>query len=107
MPYSLATNDGKYVDTTGNAAQWFEFIRDAFDMLYKEGATHPKMMSIGMHMRLVGHPSRAAGLERVLDHVMAHNDVWIARRIEIARHWQHIYPYSGKGLNEQETSMRP
>jgi peptidoglycan/xylan/chitin deacetylase (PgdA/CDA1 family) len=107
VPYSLATNDAKYVATTGNAAQWFEFIRDAFDMLYKEGATHPKMMSIGMHMRLVGHPSRAAGLERVLDHVMAHNDVWIARRIEIARHWQHIYPYSGKGLNEQETSMRP
>ena len=100
VPYSLATNDGKYVAATGTSSQWFEFIRDAFDMLYKEGAHRPKMMSIGMHMRLIGHPARAAGLERVLDHVMRHKDVWVARRIDIARHWRQVYPYLGKGLNE-------
>ncbi len=56
-------------------------------MLYREGVSHPKMMSVGLHMRLSGHPSRAVGLERFLDHVMAHNDVWVCRREEIARHW--------------------
>jgi allantoinase len=100
VPYSLATNDGKYLTATGTSSQWFEFIRDAFDMLYKEGADQPKMMSIGLHMRLIGHPSRAAGLERVLDHVLRHQDVWIARRVDIARHWRQVYPYLGKGLNE-------
>jgi allantoinase len=100
VPYSLATNDGKYLAAAGTSSQWFEFIRDAFDMLYKEGAHHPRMMSIGVHMRLIGHPSRAAGLERVLDHVTKHKDVWVARRLDIAKHWREVYPYSGKGLNE-------
>jgi putative urate catabolism protein len=100
VPYSLTTNDGKYAATTGTASQWFEFIGDAFDMLYKEGARHPRMMSVGLHMRLIGHPSRAAGLERVLDHVMKHKDVWVTRRVDIANHWRKVHPYPGKGLNE-------
>jgi allantoinase len=58
------------------------------------------MMSVGLHMRLIGHPARAAGLERLLDHVMTYDGVWVARRLEIARHWAATHPYPGKGLNE-------
>jgi allantoinase len=100
VPYSLTTNDGKYAGWTGTSDQWFAFMRDAFDMLYKEGAKQPKMMSVGLHMRLIGHPSRAVGLERLLDYVMAKTGVWITRRIDIARHWIATHPYPGKGLNK-------
>ena len=100
VPYSLTNNDGKYAGWTGTSSQWFEFIRDAFDMLHKEGARRPKMMSVGLHMRLIGHPARAVGLERFLDYVMKQPDVWVARRIDIAEHWRTLHPYSGKGLNE-------
>jgi putative urate catabolism protein len=100
VPYSLVNNDGKYAGWTGNADQWFCFVRDAFDMLRQEGATHPKMMSVGLHMRLIGHPARAAGLQRLLDYMMRHEDVWITRRIDIARHWMSQHPYPGQGLNE-------
>lgn len=93
VPYSLTTNDGKLAGWMGTASQWFEFVKDAFDMLYKEGSRHPKMMSIGLHMRLIGHPARAAGLERVLDYVMKHNDVWVTRRIDIAKHWLKVHPF--------------
>ena len=64
-------------------------------MLYREGQTAPKMMSVGLHMRLIGHPARAAGLERFLDYVMGHEGVWITRRIDIARHWIDTHPYAG------------
>ena len=100
MPYSLTNIDGKYTGPIGTADDWFAFVRDAFDMLYREGATQPKMMSVGLHMRVTGHPARAAGLERLLDHMMQHDDVWIARRRDIARHWIVTHPYPGKGLNE-------
>jgi allantoinase len=75
-------------------------VRDGVDMLYREGAKQPKMMSVGLHMRLIGHPARAVGLERLLDYVMQHEGVWVTRRIDIARHWMQIHPYPGKGLNE-------
>jgi peptidoglycan/xylan/chitin deacetylase (PgdA/CDA1 family) len=100
VPYSLTNNDGKYVGWTGTSDEWFSFVRDAFDMLYKEGAEHPKMMSVGFHMRLIGHPARAVGLERLLDYMLAKTGVWITRRIDIARHWIAMHPYPGKGLNE-------
>ena len=61
-------------------------------MLHQEGAKHPKMMSVGLHMRLIGHPARAAGLARLLDYVMQHDDVWVTRRIDIARHWMDVHP---------------
>jgi peptidoglycan/xylan/chitin deacetylase (PgdA/CDA1 family) len=93
VPYSLAHNDGRFLSQTGTATQWFEFIRDGFDMLYKESARHPRMMSVGMHMRLIGNPSRAVGLERLLDHILKHKDVWLARRIDIARHWRQVHPF--------------
>ena len=100
VPYSLTNNDGKYMTGIGTSEQWFSFVRDAFDMLYREGKTQPKMMSVGMHMRLIGHPARAVGLERLLDYMQKHSGVWIAKRVEIARHWIKTHPYPGKGLNE-------
>jgi peptidoglycan/xylan/chitin deacetylase (PgdA/CDA1 family) len=92
VPYSLAHNDGRFVAQVATATQWFEFIRDGFDMLYKESARHPRMMSVGLHMRLIGNPSRAVALEMLLDHVMKRKDVWIARRIDIANHWRVVHP---------------
>lgn len=100
VPYSLTHNDGKYAGAVGTSEQWFQFIRDGFDMLYREGASQPKMMSVGLHMRLIGHPARAAGLERLLDHICKHEGVWITRRIDIADHWAQHHPYPGSGLNE-------
>ncbi len=101
VPYSLTNNDGKFpAGSIGNADQWFALVRDAFDVLYKEGATHPKMMSVGMHMRILGHPARTAGLWKLLDHIQKHSGVWVTRRIDIAKHWKATHPYPGKGLNE-------
>lgn len=93
IPYSLTNNDAKYAGWMGTGDDWFSFLRDAFDMLYAEGATAPKMMSVGLHMRLVGHPARAAGLQRFLDHVMRHEDVWVTRRIDIAKHWRQEHAF--------------
>src|SRR5262245_9097485 len=92
VPYSPAHNDAKFAPPPGTAAQWFESIRDGFDMLYRESKRQPRMMSVGMHMRLIGNPSRAVALERLLDHVMRHDDVWITRRVDIARHWRAVHP---------------
>jgi peptidoglycan/xylan/chitin deacetylase (PgdA/CDA1 family) len=100
VPYSLTNNDGKYAGWMGTSDEWFSFIRDAFDLLYEEGAEHPKMMSVGLHPRLIGHPARAMGLKRLLDYVQERQDVWITRRIDIAEHWARHHPYPGKGLNE-------
>ena len=93
MPYSLTNNDTKFVwGSLGTADNYFAWHRDAFDMLYAEGARAPKMMSVGLHARLIGHPARAAGLARFLDHVARHRDVWICNRIDIARHWLTRHP---------------
>jgi allantoinase len=100
VPYSLTNNDGKYMTGIATSDQWFTFVRDAFDMLYREGKTQPKMMSVGMHARLIGHPARAVGLERLLDYIQKHDGVWVTRRVDIARHWIKTHPYPGKGLNE-------
>lgn len=93
VPYTLTNNDTKFQNATiGTGQHFFEYLRDAFDFLYREGRTHPKMMSIGMHNRILGHPARAAGLEKFLDHVARHQNVWITRRLDIARHWATIHP---------------
>jgi peptidoglycan/xylan/chitin deacetylase (PgdA/CDA1 family) len=93
VPYSLVHNDAHFVrGSVATAGQFFEFLRDGFDLLYREGATQPKMMSVGLHMRLIGHPARAVALERFLDHVQSHEGVWLCRREEIARHWQQVHP---------------
>jgi allantoinase len=94
VPYTHTTNDTKFgigVMATGN--QFFEFCRDAFDTLYREGATQPKMMSIGLHMRLIGQPARIGGLERFMDFIQSKPGVWITRRVDIARHWRAVHPH--------------
>ncbi len=95
VPYTLDTNDMKYVSMSGfpSGQEFFTYLRDAFDVLYAEGeAGAPKMLSIGLHCRLVGRPARVAALERFLDHIQSHDKVWIARRADIARHWVEHFP---------------
>lgn len=96
VPYSLANNDTKLVSgVLGTGEDFFHFLRDGFDMLHQEGHNQPRMMSVGLHMRIAGHPARAQGLVRFLDHVTSHRDVWVCRRLDIARHWLATHPYSG------------
>ncbi|MEV5836355.1 allantoinase PuuE [Nocardia sp. NPDC052112] len=95
VPYTLDTNDMRFASPAGfpSGDQFFAQLRDAFDVLYREGAEgSPKMLSIGLHCRLVGRPARIAALEHFLDHVQSHNDVWITRRIDIAEHWRRTHP---------------
>ncbi len=89
IPYTLDNNDMRFATAQGfnSGDQFFAYLRDAFDTLYAEGETAPKMMNIGLHCRLVGRPGRAAALARFLDYVQSHDRVWLCRRIEIARHW--------------------
>lgn len=92
VPYTLSNNDAKYgFGTFATSDDFFNYLKDSFDVLYREGATHPKMMSVGLHMRLVGHPARIVGLERFLDYVMGHEQVWVCRRLDIARHWREYH----------------
>ncbi|MEV6339907.1 allantoinase PuuE [Nocardia vinacea] len=98
VPYTLDTNDMRFASPAGfpSGEQFFAHLRDAFDVLYREGAEgSPKMLSIGLHCRLVGRPARLAALERFLDHVQSHADVWVARRIDIAEHWRRVHPAGG------------
>jgi putative urate catabolism protein len=94
IPYTLDVNDMKFSLAPGftSPSGYYEYMRDAFDVLYREGKTQPKMMSIGLHTRLAGRPGRAAALERFLDYVLKHKHVWIARRVDIARHWIANHP---------------
>lgn len=97
IPYTLDVNDMRFASVQGfNCGdQYFSYLKDSFDTLYEEGAETPKMMSIGLHCRLVGRPGRIKALERFMDHVLSHSDVWVCRRIDIARHWHTIHPYPG------------
>lgn len=94
VPYTLDANDMRFATAQGfnSGDQFFAYLRDSFDLLYAEGARAPKMMSVGLHCRLVGRPGRAASLARFLDHVLSHGDVWVCRRIDIARHWHARHP---------------
>ena len=94
LPYCLDTNDSRFTRAQGFdlAEQCFAYFRDSFDCLYREGAVGGKMLTIGLHGRLIGRPGRIAALERFLDHVLAHDGVWICKRIEIARHWIERHP---------------
>ena len=90
VPYTLDANDMRFASAQGfnSGDQFFTYLRDSFDVLYAEGERGAaKMMSVGLHCRLVGRPGRAAALARFLDHVQQHEQVWICRRIDIARHW--------------------
>jgi peptidoglycan/xylan/chitin deacetylase (PgdA/CDA1 family) len=99
VPYTLDTNDMRFAAMQGfnSGTQFFDYLKDAFDVLYREGdpngLNQPKMLSIGLHCRLVGRPARAAALARFLDYVQSHDKVWITRRIDIAEHWHKHHPY--------------
>jgi len=97
IPYTLDNNDMRFASAQGfnSGDQFFAYLRDAFDMLYEEGETAPKMMSIGLHCRLVGRPGRAAALARFLDYVQQRDRVWLCRRIDIANHWHQYHPFEG------------
>ncbi|HEV2571082.1 MAG TPA: allantoinase PuuE [Beijerinckiaceae bacterium] len=97
VPYTLDANDMRFATPQGfnSGDQFFSYLKDSFDTLYAEGADSPKMMSIGLHCRLVGRPGRAAALARFLDYVQSHERVWVARRLDIARHWIKAHPPEG------------
>ena len=89
IPYTLDANDMRFVNPQGfgGGEQFFTYLKDSFDVLYAEGETSPKMMSIGLHCRLAGRPGRAAALMRFLDYVAKHERVWVPTRLQIALHW--------------------
>ncbi len=101
IPYTLDTNDMRFATSQGfNCGdQFFTYLKDAFDTLYAEGAETPKMMSIGLHCRLIGRPARIAALERFLSYVRQHEAVWLCRRVDIARHWRRHHPYPGTPIS--------
>jgi putative urate catabolism protein len=94
VPYTLDANDMRFATTQGfnSGQQFYEYLKDSFDILYAEGADKPKMMSVGLHCRLAGRPGRAAALVRFLDYLASHADVWVCRRIDIAEHWRAKHP---------------
>ncbi|WLI89890.1 allantoinase PuuE [Massilia sp. R2A-15] len=101
VPYTLDSNDMRFAAMQGfnSGTQFFDYLKDSFDTLYAEGdpngLNQPKMLSIGLHCRIVGRPGRAAALARFLDYVQSHDKVWVARRIDIANHWKATHPFEG------------
>jgi peptidoglycan/xylan/chitin deacetylase (PgdA/CDA1 family) len=99
VPYTLDCNDMRFALPQGysHADPFFQYMKDTFDALYAEGDPNgdnaPKMMSIGMHCRLLGRPGRITALQRFLDHIQSHDKVWVCRRLDIARHWKATHPY--------------
>ncbi len=96
VPYTLDTNDMRFASPMGFAQgdDFYTYLRDSFDVLYAEGIETPRMLSVGMHCRLLGRPGRLRALQRFLDYIEAHDRVWVCRRIDIARHWKKEHPYS-------------
>jgi len=95
VPYSIDANDMRFATLQGfnSGEQFLTYLKDTFDTLYEEGTTTPKMMSIGLHCRLVGRPGRFQALKKFLDYVLSHDSVWVCRRADIARHWRTHHPY--------------
>ena len=95
VPYTLDANDMRFATPQGfNTADHFSnYLIDAFDTLYSEGDISPKMMSVGLHCRIVGRPARFRGLVKFLDHILSHEKVWIAKRIDIAKYWTEKFPH--------------
>ena len=94
VPYTLDSNDMRFAAPQGfnTADHFFTYLRDAFDVLYAEGEEAPKMLSVGMHCRILGRPGRFRALQRFLDYIETHDRVWVARRVDIARHWAEHHP---------------
>ncbi|MFM2481375.1 allantoinase PuuE [Celerinatantimonas sp. YJH-8] len=95
VPYTLDNNDMRYFSPYGfsHADEFFSYLKDSFDCLYREGEQTPKMMSVGLHCRITGKPSRFKALQMFLDYIQSKPDVWVAQRIEIAEHWRKHHPY--------------
>ena len=93
IPYTLDNNDMRFATNQGfnSGEQFFQYLKDSFDCLYKEGETNPKMMSIGLHCRLIGRPGRMQSLLKFLDYIQQFKDVWVCKRNEIAEHWHQNY----------------
>ena len=109
IPYTLEANDMRFATAPGwvTGQDFFTYLRDAFDVLYAEGAAgRPAMMSVGLHCRLIGRPGKLAGLQRFLDHIAAHDHVWCPRRIDIARHWAATHPHQRRERPSQMTRDR-
>jgi putative urate catabolism protein len=98
VPYTLDANDMRFATQQGLATSddFFTYLRDSFDVLYEEGRERPRMLSIGMHCRLVGRPGRMRAIQRFLDHVETHDRVWVCRRVDIARHWKLRHPFDNR-----------
>jgi allantoinase len=94
IPYTLDNNDMRFATNQGfnSGDQFYTYLKDSFDSLYEEGKTNPKMMSVGLHCRLIGRPGRIQSLKKFLDYALSFNDVWICKRIDIAKHWIKNYP---------------
>jgi putative urate catabolism protein len=95
VPYTLDTNDMRFASPQGfnSGEQFFTYLKDCFDILYEEGEETPRMMSVGLHCRIIGRGGRIKSLARFLDYVQSHEDVWCCRRIDIANHWRATHPY--------------
>ncbi|PZX47268.1 OHCU decarboxylase [Roseinatronobacter thiooxidans] len=109
LPYTLEANDMRFATSPGwtTGAEFESYLRDAFDVLYAEGAAGaPKMLSIGLHCRLIGRPGKIAGLMRFLGHAMAHDGVWFARRRDIAQHWATTHPHTRRERPSQMDRAR-
>lgn len=98
IPYTLDANDMRFASPQGfnSGDQFYAYLKDSFDTLYEEGEASPKMMSIGLHCRIVGRPGRIAALKRFIEYAREHDRVWFCRRIDIARHWHEYHPPSQK-----------
>ena len=94
IPYTLDNNDMRFATNQGfnTGDHFFTYLKDSFDALYEEGKTNPKMMSVGLHCRLVGRPGRIQSLKKFLDYILKHDDIWICKRIDIAKYWIKKYP---------------
>jgi putative urate catabolism protein len=104
IPYTLDVNDMKFGAFQGfnSGDQFFAYLKDSFDCLYAEGKIHPRMMSIGLHCRIAGKPGRIQALARFLDYIQGFEDIWICRRVDIARHWRDTHPFSGASAQDAQ-----
>ncbi|MFT5840054.1 MAG: allantoinase [Flavobacteriales bacterium] len=100
VPYTLDTNDMRFATPQGfnSGEQFYQYLKDAFDVLYAEGETAPKMLSIGLHCRIIGRPARMAALQRFIEYVQSHDQVWCCTREQIALHWKENFPASATNL---------
>jgi OHCU decarboxylase len=108
IPYTLDTNDMRFAAPQGfnSGDQFYSYLKDSFDALYSEGmAGSPKMLSVGLHCRLVGRPGRIQALRRFVDYVKSHEKVWLARRLDIARHWQQTHPFDSSAHTNRPSAM--